>query len=214
MDKNNEMLRKIIGLVASLSLLILINGCLDLSDIFSSTDDEPDPGSPSETQNIQLPDGYHMLTFNLTGIFAGGLPESLSVQQMILNDEGGAVYFQNPMSQEPDPLDWWHGVVIDPEDINENVLIEITIPNLEQGILDFSPHPYEFQNDIELEFSYAFSDLVELGFVAQDLVIMYWDEINGNWEIVNSELLENEQKIIAYTDHFSRYVIAAGRGSY
>jgi hypothetical protein len=216
MTKKKMMLRIIAALLMALSLSALNAGCWDISDIFSSSEADPDPGSSNEVQNqnLQLPDGYQMLSFDLTTVFGGSVPESLSVQQLVLNNEGGAVYFQNPLSQEPDPLEWWHGVVIDPEDINEDVLIEIAISDLEHGILDFSPHPYQFQNDIELEFSYAFSNLILLGFSPQDLVIMYWDENSETWQAINFELRESEQKIIAYTDHFSRYVIAVGRGSY
>jgi len=213
MDCEKSILKRILILWVAVSAAIFFVGCLDLSNFFSSSDGG-DVQSPSGENDIDfgLPPGYQVLGFHALQAFGSSVPESLHVQQLVQNDQGGTVCFENPVSEPPVLLDWWHSVVIDSDDVNEDVPIEIAIPDIQHCALEFSPDPYQFQGDIELRLSYAFCNFLELGCNPQDLAVFYWNETSGAYEAVPTQLQEAEQRIIASTDHFSRYVIAVGTG--
>jgi len=213
MDEERSIFKRILTLWLAVSAAIFFVGCLDLSDFFSNSDGG-DAQPPTGENNIDygLPPGYQVLGFHALQAFGGSVPESLHVQQLVLDNQGGTICFDDPMSEPPTPLDWWHSVMIDSDDVNQDILIGIDMPDMQHCLLELSPHPYQFQGNIELEMSYSFCNLLELGCTAQELEVFCWNDTLGIYQVVPAQLREAEQKIVASTDHFSRYVIAVGTG--
>ena len=210
--ENSKSIR-FIPLVLS-GLMLIIIGCDELSNL--SVGDITFPPPPLTNENIiDGPlDGYQYLEMEIDSMFGGStVIDTFITQQWVYDSVGASVYFDNPIATFPETWDWWHGVVIDPDDISEDLQIEIMMPNIHYPVLDFSPHPYSFDDIVQLEFSYRYCDLQSLGFTPSDLVIMYWNQEIGIYEIITSNLIEEDEKLIVMTDHFSRYVIAVGRGS-
>ena len=202
-------------LFTCISSMVIWIGC-DLESLGLDWETEEYPPPPLTAENIQAGpmEGYQYLQVDVSELLGGvSFEDALSIEQLIEHESGGAVYFQDPLSNPPETWDWWHGVVIDSGAISEDVLIGIVIPDIQYAVLEFSPHPYQFDAEVQLELSYAYSNLIETGFTVDDLEIMYWNESEGEYEIVASQLLEAEEKLIIMTNHFSRYVIAAGRGA-
>ena len=105
-------------------------------------------------------------------------------------------------------MTWWHGVRIGPEVLIEDVLVTMLVPDPDYAVVDYGPHPYDFASDVQIELSYKCADLIQLGVEPEELVIMYWNEVLGEYELVPTYLNARENKLYSSTDHFSRYIIA------
>jgi hypothetical protein len=215
MGKAKSTLRVAAVLVLCLSASMLWTGCDEIVNQILEGYDLPIPPPPLTEENILggPMEGYQYLQIDLSSVLNGVSTEDIMfVQQWVYDNEGGSVYFTNPMLSYPEVWDWWHGVVIDSNDISENVLIEMLMPDIRFAVVEFAPHPYEFDDEIRIELSYAYSNIIELGISPRNLEVMCWDEIQGEYQIVPSQLDEENQKIIGRTDHFSRYIIATRGG--
>jgi hypothetical protein len=73
------------------------------------------------------------------------------------------------------------------------------------GGADFSPYGITFDRPVRITLSYKDADLT--GVNENDLRIYYFNEVTGDWEVVGDYVDKARQRVIGYTNHFSRYAI-------
>lgn len=214
MEATKSKLRGAIILAFSLSLLAMIIGCSNDApfSVDNSSIDIPPPPLTAENIAKGPAPGYSYVELDVSEMFNGiTVDHPMVTSQMVYDDIGGSVYFlSNFISLEP--LDWWHGVVIDADDIHEDLRVEMIAPNPMFAVIDLAPHPYQFDSEIQIEMSYRFSIFSAVGISPDNLVMMWWNPTIGEYVEINSQLNSREGKLIGITDHFSRYIIANGGG--
>lgn len=72
------------------------------------------------------------------------------------------------------------------------------------GVVDFYPHPFQFNGDVEVRWKLSELDIPEENW--EDLVPLYWNETTGEYEQMDHEWLNNDE-LLMHTDHFSRYIL-------
>jgi len=76
-----------------------------------------------------------------------------------------------------------------------------------QGGAEFSPHGTTFNNPVAIRLSYKDADLT--GINEQDIKIWYFNEIEGVWELIASDVDTGKKRVTGYIEHFSRYAIGS-----
>jgi len=96
-----------------------------------------------------------------------------------------------------------------PGDVSQDVLVrfEWESTGLLQGGAEFSPHGTTFNNPVEIRLSYKDADLT--GINEEDIKIWYFNEIEGVWELIASDVDTRKKCVKGYLEHFSRYAIGA-----
>jgi len=195
--------------------IILVVGCANQSPISVDSNSVSIPSPPMTDENIAAgpAPGYHYLPVDMSSEFNGmGVETSMFTQQWVRQGVGGSVYFTDPRNSTLQ-MTWWHGVTIPAAALSEDVLVGVFVPDTRFVNVEFTPSPYQFVANVQIELSYRCASLIQLGVSPQDLVIMYWDTTIGAYEIVPSVLNTNTMKLNGTTNHFSRYIIASGGGS-
>ena len=201
----------IVMLLACFSIILVV-GCANQSPISVDSSSVSIPPPPMTDENIAAGpvSGYHYLPVDMSSEFNGmGVESSMFVQQWIMGGVGGSVYFPDPRNSSL-PMTWWHGVTIPAAAVSENVLVGVYVPDARFVVVDYTPSPYQFEANVQIELSYR---CAQVGISQEDMVIMYWDAENGIYEIVPSVLNTSTMKLYGTVDHFSRYIIATGGGS-
>ena len=217
MEATKSTLRGTILLVLSFSLFALIIGCSNNSPFSvdnSSIDIPPPPLTGENIANGPAP-GYSYLPLEVTEIFGGiAVDGPMYTEQVVFDDQGGAVYFPSSggIGFGSQVMDWWHGVIIDADDIHETIRVSMLVPDPSIAAVDFGPHPYQFDGEVRIELVYTPSNLELIGATPRDLVIMWWNNTVGEYQPIPSTLNQRENKLYGFTDHFSRYIIANGGG--
>ncbi|KPL07204.1 hypothetical protein AMJ86_05265, partial [bacterium SM23_57] len=160
--------------------------------------------------------GYSYMPVDLSPMYNGMSAEHpMYTEQVVRYDAGGSVYFPAPsmLFGPQNYMDWWHGVTIPPEALREDLRISMLAPVPDYAIVEYGPHPYEFECDVQIELSYQYANLASLEAEPADLVIMYWNGTLGEYEEIPSTLNIQDGKLYGVTNHFSRYIIASGRGN-
>lgn len=217
MEATKIPLRGAFILALTLSLLALIIGCSNDSPFSvdnSSIDIPPPPLTAANLANGPAP-GYSYLPLDVSEIYDGITVDGpMYTEQLVFDDRGGAVYF--PMSTNSGfgtmCMDWWHGVVINADDIHESIRVSLLVPDPSIAAIDFGPHPYQFDGEVRIELAYTSSTLELIGATPRDLVIMWWNNVEGEYQTIPTALNQHQNKLYGYTDHFSRYIIANGGG--
>jgi len=192
--------------------IILVVGCSNQSPISVDSSSVSIPPPPMTDENIAagpIP-GYSYLPVNMSSEFNGmGIESSMFIQRWVLQGVGGSVYFTDPRNPNLQ-MTWWHGVTIPAAALSENVLVGVYVPDTRFVVVDYTPSPYQFEGNVQIELSYR---CAQIGILPEDMVMMYWDETIGEYEIVPSVLNTSTMKLYGTVDHFSRYIIATGGGS-
>ena len=96
-----------------------------------------------------------------------------------------------------------------PGDVSQDVLVTFSWESagLLQGGAEFSPHGTTFNNPVQVKLSYKDADLT--GINEQDIKIWYFNEIEGVWELIASDVNTEKKHVKGYLEHFSRYAIGA-----
>jgi hypothetical protein len=92
------------------------------------------------------------------------------------------------------------------ECFHEDILLTMTIQDLTVMAIDFGPHPYQFDAPVRIKIKYH--DHVPPGQARDSLATLYWNGYTQLYEDVSQENDTSHGEMMAWTDHFSRYVIA------
>ena len=97
----------------------------------------------------------------------------------------------------------------EPGDVSQDVLVTFSWEStgLLQGGAEFSPHGTTFNNPVKVKLSYKDADLT--GINEQDIKIWYFNEIEGVWELIASDVNTETKHVKGHLEHFSRYAIGA-----
>ena len=213
MKKRSSTLKGIALLSMSALLFCLMIGCSSnapMSSYESGVYIAPPPLTEEHIAAGPAP-GYQFVKTDMTSSFNGLFIESpMYAQQLLLDHVGGSLFFTDPVTGKE--MSWWHGMVIGEEAIHEDVVAEMRVPDPEVVVVDFAPSPFQFDTDVQIQLSYMNTDILQGGASPKDLVIMWWNYSIGEYEVIPTVLNEAEQKLYGTTDHFSRYIIATGRG--
>jgi hypothetical protein len=71
------------------------------------------------------------------------------------------------------------------------------------GIIDCTPHPYQFNNMIEIRWRLSEFSVPESQW--GDLVPYYWNE--NTWQLEEMPHFFDNDELVMHTDHFSRYIV-------
>lgn len=154
--------------------------------------------------------GYQFVRMDVTSSVNGmSIESSMYTEGWIYDQVGGSLFFTDPQTGKE--MFWWHGMVIGEEAIHEDVYAAMRVTNPNVAVVDFTPSPYQFDTDVEIQLSYVGIDILQ-GINPRDLVIMWWNYNTGEYEVVPTVLNKAEAKLYGNVDHFSRYIIATGRG--
>ena len=214
MKKTSSTLKGIALLSMSTLLICLFIGCSYNSPMSADESSVYISPPPLTEENIAAgpAPGYRFIKMDMTSSFNGLFIESpMYAQQLLLDHVGGSLFFTDPVTGKE--MTYWHGMVIGEEAIHENVVAEMRVPDPAIAVVDFAPSPFQFDADVQIELSYMNTEVLEGGAEPSDLVIMWWNYSTGEYEKIPTVLSETEQKLYGTTDHFSRYIIATGRGT-
>ena len=94
-------------------------------------------------------------------------------------------------------------------DVSQNVMVtfEWESTGLLEGGAEFSPHGTTFNNPVAIRLSYKDADLS--GINEEDIKIWYFNEEEGVWELIASDVHADKKYVKGYINHFSRYAIGA-----
>ena len=94
-------------------------------------------------------------------------------------------------------------------DVSQDVLVRFSWEStgLLEGGAEFSPSDAVFNNPVKITLSYKDADLT--GINEQDIRIYFFNETEGVWELIASEVNTKKKRVSGYIDHFSRYALAA-----
>ena len=214
MKKLSATLKGIALLSMSTLLLCLFIGCSGVSPMSADDSSVYIAPPPLTEENIAAgpAPGYQYVKVDMSTSFNGMLIESpMYVQRLLLDEVGGSLFFPDPVSGKD--MVYWHGMVIGEEAIHEDILSEMRVPDPGIAVVDFGPTPYQFDSQVQVELSYMNTEVLEGGGSPEDLVIMWWNYTTGKFEEIPTTVDETQQKLIGQTDHFTRYIIATGRGN-
>jgi len=202
-----------VAMIAVIMLGVMM-GC-SIQSPMSVSDNMAIPPPPLTEDNIAAgpAPGYGYLPVDVTQIYSGmNTDRPMYTRQLLRAGIGGSVYFPSPLSLPGNPMfmTWWHGVMIPPTALAQDVMITMLVPDPNFAVVDFGPHPYSFESDIQVELSYSCANLNQIGVEPEQLVIMYWDETVGQYEEIPTFLNRTDLKLYGRTNHFSRYIIATG----
>ena len=88
--------------------------------------------------------------------------------------------------------------------VPHTVTIRMIAPVACYGVVDFYPHPFQFDGPVEVSWKLSELDIPPEDW--QDLVPLYWNETTGEYELMDHEW-PNEDELLMHTDHFSRYIL-------
>lgn len=187
------------GLILMISIMIMVfAGCsTDTNPVASSEPqavENPYPVLSEEQINSLIP-GYQVLTIDprAYGRDESGLDDRSS--RLIRRTQGGTVAHRN------------NGVQIGGWQLWEDRTVSVETPNPGHAIVDFYPHPYHFNGHVRIWIDLTYVVLPP-GVNWWDLQMFYQDE-NGNLQQYWGQLDLVNHQYIAWTDHFSRYIIGA-----
>ena len=215
--------------ILALSLLMLLfitTGCSNLSPLGSNQTDSPTSGSsyPPISDELLLngpAPGYHVLTMERPASMMGIENWDYAEDFLYLMD-GGQVLAQQGS-----------GCVIGPWALPTDTLVTVTLPQEGYAIVDYGPHPLQFNRDILLildldgtDWEDSGSEPPDMGIkdprggqaggggdpvyeeTPDDLAIFYYNEQTGEYEEYPSMYDRMNNAVVCWTDHFSRYIIA------
>jgi len=214
MDATKSLNRTIRVVMIAMIMLGVMMGCSNQSPMAVS-DNIAIPPPPLTEENIAAgpAPGYGYLPMDISQIYSGMITDRpMYTQQLLRAGLGGSVYFPAPFALPGLPMfmTWWHGVTIPSTALHEDVMITMLVPDPNFAVVDYGPHPYSFDSDIQVELSYQCANLIQIGVQPEQLVIMYWNETVGQYEEILTFLNRTDLKLFGRTNHFSRYIIATG----
>lgn len=190
-------------------LLVITTGCSNLSPLGSNQVDSPAGNSssyPPITEEFLLngPEpGHPVLTIERP-------PNTMGVENWdyaegwVMWDRGGDVFTGQGS-----------GCMIAREALPQDTLITVTLPMEGYAIVDFGPHPLQFQRQIWIVMSLNGTGIrmhgggpKERTVDPQPLNIYYYNEETGEYEVYPSTYDPVRNALMFRTDHFSRYIIA------
>lgn len=101
-------------------------------------------------------------------------------------------------------------VIIEPNEMPWDATITISNPLSCYAIYDFYPHPFQFNDFVEIKW-YLSQFILPEGITWDDLQCWYLND-NGQFEEVSWEFSQNGQFFYLWTNHFSRYIITRPAG--
>lgn len=138
--------------------------------------------------------GYRIFRFGTASALDNDLPcDSLSDTERVRRNDDESL-----------DLDGTIKLDIDQGLVPYTVTIRMIAPVACYGVVDFYPHPYQFNGPVEVRW-----ELSELNISPedwQDLVPLYWNEATGEYELMDHEW-PNDDELLMRTDHFSRYIL-------
>ena len=195
----------LIRLLLAVSLVTLIIGCS--SDMISNPVSTDQTDSEILTESIPLPTwteedianllpGYQVLSIDSR---AAGTSDQLDDQTslFIRRTQGGTVSHRN------------NGVQVGAWQLWEDRTVTVSTPNPGTAIVDFAPHPYQFNGHVRIWIDLTYIQLPP-GMNWWDIQMFYMAEdgtVQQFWGYVDHQA----RQYIAWTDHFSRYILAVSR---
>ncbi|MBU0508031.1 hypothetical protein KKH27_04250 [bacterium] len=181
-----------------LGVLLILVGCSSFDDPVGTPQAEPDAQEQAtlypvwtDEQIEDLIPGFHVLTVDSRASGREALDDQSS--RFIRRTQGGTVQHRN------------NGVQIGAWQLWEDRTVTVSTPNPGRAIVDFYPHPYQFNGHVRIWIDLTYVQLPP-GRNWWDIQMFYVDD-NGNlvpyWGYVD----EGARQYIAWTDHFSRYII-------
>jgi hypothetical protein len=73
--------------------------------------------------------------------------------------------------------------------------------------IDYGPHGLRFYTPVTIRISYRNCVLPD-GIEPEDLILFYWNEYTGEYELISEYNNLEEQYLEGQTNHFSRYIVA------
>jgi hypothetical protein len=184
-------------MVVGLLTIVLMIGCSEMGPT-SSNEAVWVPPPPMTPEHIAdaFPLGYTPVycSENSNGMTTES--DTLFRQQFIHNNEDKEV-----------SLDHFKVKVWD-ECIHEDILLTMTIPSPNVFAIDFGPHPYQFDSPVRIKIDYH--SHIPFGPARDALTTLYWNGYTQTYEFVQFTNDTDHGIITAWTNHFSRYVIATG----
>ena len=123
-------------------------------------------------------------------------------EKLITVEDGGKI-------QVGDDEHGTSGLHFESGDVSQDVLVRFSWEStgLLVGGAEFSPHGTVFNNPVKIKLSYKDADLT--GINEQDIRIYYFNDTEGVWELIASDVNTVKKQVKGYIDHFSRYALAA-----
>ena len=174
------------GLMA-LSLTLHFSACTEQSPLKSNDITTSTKRAPGELNILKSKSGVSL--------------NKLFVQEKLITvAEGGKIEVGDKEHGESE-LEFKSG------DVSQDVLVTFfwESAGLLQGGAEFSPHGTTFNNPVQVKLSYKDADLT--GINEQDIKIWYFNEIEGVWELIASDVNTETKHVKGHLEHFSRYAI-------
>ncbi len=209
-----------IGIIAVLSLLVSCSRFGDVVGPQSSDNTEAASGTFEpiiydypEAANY-APDGYQLISFKddeIDGRMDDGNGGDYDTFWVCRQDR--ITYFGVASlisSSETETISWNRGSISIPPNAlpSDAQWISMACQIPRQPWIDFGPHGLVFNEPVTIRISYA-DGVLPLGIMPEDLVLFYWNETTGEYELISLNNNPDGQYLEGQTDHFSRYIIAA-----
>ncbi len=190
-------------------MFVVTSGCSNLSPLSSSQTDTPagnSSGYPPITEELLLNGpvpGHPVLTMErpagMMGVENWDYTESWTAR-----DVGGEVFTGQGS-----------GCIVEPGALPQDTLITVTLPMEGYAIVDFGPHPLQFQRRVWIVLSLNGTRIggMPVGgpkeyVQIEQLNIYYYNAETGGYEVYPSVYDPVRNAIMCRIDHFSRYIIA------
>lgn len=190
-------------------MFVVTSGCSNLSPLSSSQTDTPagnSSGYPPITEELLLNGpvpGHPVLTIERPAGMMG-VENWDYAESWMMRDVGGELYTGQGS-----------GCIIPMGGLPTDTLVTVTLPVEGYAIVDFGPHPLQFNREVWLVISLSGTSFrgMELDgpkgcTVIGQLNIYYFNEQSGEYEVYPSVYDPERNAFMCRTDHFSRYIIA------
>jgi hypothetical protein len=188
--------RNLLFCVLSLAALVMFVGCsLDSASVApQSASDQSSIEASSKTGPVP---GYRFVKsqWGLASNNDGSLDDGWSTSRYLRTYQGGLVVTHNIGCQIP------------PYALPYNATVTVNVPNPGEATVEYGPHPTQFNSPVQLFFDLN-TLILPPGNSWEDLVVFYAED-NGGYDLIGGYIDYQRHLLIAYTDHFSRYIIGA-----
>ncbi|MCB1060561.1 MAG: hypothetical protein KDB65_10030 [Calditrichaeota bacterium] len=193
--------RRSLPFLFSLFALFAIS-CSDISPVAPPVSESSEiamgiPHTPIELQNIQLPEGYQLLSS------ANALDDCDSV---VVSQLCRRFSFSNVLSI----LDLTR-LVVQGRDLPHDQTITMVMPNSCQAVVDLYPSPFQFNSNVELTWLLPQVRFSDVPLNPNDIAAFYVHE-DGTTELADYSWGFLNLWLTVETNHFSRYIIASRNG--
>ena len=199
----------------SLSALFLcfavLTGCSVDSNPISSNNEDTSTLQESASNPAEIPypfineadidnliPGYEIVQLDARAIEAQGTLDDQS-SRFVRRLQGGTVSHRN------------NGIEIGAWQLWQDQTVTVSTPCPGYPIVDFYPHPYQFNGHVRIWIDLTYVQLPP-GVHWWDIEMFYVND-NGEYERYWGYVDEQARQYIAWTDHFSRYILAIRRNS-